>query len=147
MNIERIKDILEPLLTAEGLRLYSIKSKRMFGQPVAEILVESDGPISSDQLTRIHTKLLLDVPDDVIPDDYSIELSSIGIERPLETKEDLKKAVGKYIFLASPLYKGNGDLLAFDDETIVLKVNLKGRMKTLNIRYADASQIRIAVRF
>lgn len=148
MNSERLKEILDQLLDAEGLRLYSIRSKRMFGESVAEILVDADGPVSSDQLTRVHLKLMETMPPGVIPDDWSVELSSVGIERPLLTKDDLKGAVGKHIFLSSPVYTGNGDLLAFDDdETIVLKVNRKGRIKTIDIKYADASQIRIAVKF
>jgi ribosome maturation factor RimP len=147
MQTERLKTILGPLLESEGLALHSIRAKRAFGTMVAEILVESQGPVSSDQLERVHRQLLDVAGDDIIPDDWSIELSSVGIERPLGTKDDLIKAVGRHIFLASPSYKGNGDLIAFDGETMRLKVNLKGRMTTLDIRYADASQIRTAARF
>ena len=56
----------------------------MFGQQGIEILVDNDdGPISTEALEAFHQEILT-LDDDILPDHYMIEVSSVGIERPLK---------------------------------------------------------------
>ena len=76
-----------------------------------------------------------------------MELSSLGAERPLKTAEEMSKAVGRYIYLESPKYKGYGTLITFEDGLLVLEVNDKGRIKKIEIKFDDARKARSAIKF
>ena len=74
-----------------------------------------------------------------------------GLERPLKTKEALKNAVGQYINVS--LYKAidkikifQGDLLAFDGETLTIDYLDKTRHKTVEIPYQTVAKARLAVK-
>lgn len=68
-----------------------------------------------------------------------LEVSSPGLERPLKTKEALEKAVGSYVNVS--LYKAidkvkvfQGDLVAFDGDTLTIDYLDKTRKKQLKFR-------------
>ena len=137
----KIKQLLEEI----GLSLYSFRVKNDYGiSKIIEVLVEGDN-LNSDTLEKVHT-LIKDKLDDLIPDDYYFEVSTAGAERPIKTAEELTKQIGKHIYLVSPQFRGTGDLVSFDGETIVLKIRVKNLYKNIEIKYNNASQMRTAVR-
>ncbi len=80
-----------------------------------------------------------------------LEVSSPGLERPLKTKEALTNAVGQYINVS--LYKAidkikifQGDLVAFDGETLTIDYLDKTRHKTVEIPYQTVAKARLAVK-
>jgi ribosome maturation factor RimP len=146
MNFERIKEKLNPILEANKLTFYSIRTKREFGENIVEILIDGF-PIDSNLLETMHRELIEQLTDDDLDPRYFLELSTVGLERPIESKEELMEAVERYIYLESPKYRGNGTLEAFDGETIKLHINDKGRFRTIEINYRDARKIRFAVKF
>ncbi|KRK85732.1 hypothetical protein FC99_GL002213 [Levilactobacillus koreensis JCM 16448] len=89
---------------------------------------------------------------DPIPQAYFLEVSSPGAERPLKKPEDFERAVGDYIHVSlyqkigqSKVYEGT--LLTLTDDSMDLKVNLKGRIKTLTIPREAIAQARLAIKF
>lgn len=146
MNFERIKEKLNPILEANKLTFYSIRTKREFGENIVEILIDGF-PIDSNLLETMHRELIEQLTDDDLDPRYFLELSTVGLERPIESKEELMEAIERYIYLESPKYRGNGTLEAFDGETIKLHINDKGRFRTIEINYRDARKIRFAVKF
>lgn len=100
-----------------------------------------------DELEKIHLEFQASLTDDDLDPNYFLELSSLGVERPLKTKEEMTKAVSRYIYLESPKYKGYGTLLAFENDLIHLEVNDKARMKTIEIKFDDAKKARTAIKF
>ena len=94
---------------------------------------------------------VLSVLIDPFPDQYMLEVSSPGLERPLKTKEALTNAVGQYINVS--LYKAidkikifQGDLVAFDGETLTIDYLDKTRHKTVEIPYQTVAKARLAVK-
>ncbi|MDX9691863.1 MAG: hypothetical protein RBT45_05345 [Acholeplasmataceae bacterium] len=146
MNLENLKEKLIPFLKEKNIDIYSIRTKREFGKKIVEILLDVE-TMEIDQLEKIHLAYLDSLNDDDLDDDYYLELSSIGAERPLKTKEDLVKYTGRYIYLASPKHKGYGTLKSFQGDIITLEINDKGRMKNIEIRFDDASKMRTAIKF
>ena len=119
MNLEKIKEKLIPIIDKVGLSVYSIKTKREYGEKIVEILLDTE-TMDIDVLEKIHIEFIETLSDDDLDPDYFLELSSLGAERPLSTKEELLKAVSKYIYLESPKYKGNGTLISFENDIIVV---------------------------
>ena len=146
MNLEKIKEKLIPIIDKVGLSVYSIKTKREYGEKIVEILLDTE-TMDIDVLEKIHIEFIETLSDDDLDPDYFLELSSLGAERPLSTKEELLKAVSKYIYLESPKYKGNGTLISFENDIILLEVNDKGRMKKIEIKFDDARKMRQAIKF
>jgi ribosome maturation factor RimP len=133
------------LLKEMGLELYSFKIKNDYGiSKIIEVLVDGEN-LNSNNLELIHTQIR-DRFDDLVPEDYYLEVSTVGAERPIRNEEELKKQIGKHIFLVSPQFKGTGDLISFDGEEIVLEIREKNIKKQIKIKYRVASQMRTAVR-
>ena len=147
MQLENIKSKLNQLLEKDALYVYSIKIKKAFGQDVLEILIDGEQRMGTQLLERIHADILASFTDEEINPKYGIELSSVGIERPLDSIESLHKAVGRYIYIESSSYKGNGTLLAFDGDIMQIEINEKGRIRKIQVSQADARKRRIAVKF
>lgn len=146
MNLDILKEKLIPFLKEKEIEIYSIRTKREFGKKIVEILLDVE-TMEIDELEKIHLSYIETLTDDDLDEDYYLELSSVGAERPLKTKEDLMKFQGRYIYLVSSKYKGYGTLISFQDDIIILEVNDKGRMKNIEIKFDDASKMRTAIKF
>ena len=146
MNIENIKRKLNPILERESLKLYRIKQKKEFGENILEILIDGQR-IDTSVLESIHLELYHQLTDDDIDPNYFLELSSVGIERPIQTEEDFLNAVGKYIYLETQHYQGNATLLEKNSDILKIEINLKGRMKKIEIRMSEIKNCRHAVKF
>ena len=88
---------------------------------------------------------------DPIPQAYFLEVSSLGVERPLETDEDFRQSVGKYVMVTlheavegQSIYEG--DLIEATDEEIVLKVRVKTREKDISIQKSNIARAQLTVK-
>ena len=146
MNLEKMKEKLIPILNKSELSIYSIRTKKEYGEKIVEILIDTDS-IDINDLEKIHLEYIETLSDDDMDPDYFLELSSVGAERPLKKKEDLFKAVGKYMYLESQKFKGLGTLVSFVDDILILEINEKGRIRKIEIKFDDAKKMRTAIKF
>lgn len=126
----------------------------MGGDYVLSILIDKPGGITVEdtaQLTDVVSPLLDTIQPDPFPEQYMLEVSSPGLERPLKTAEALSNAAGSYINVS--LYKSidkvkifEGDLLSFDGETLTIDYMDKTRHKTVDIPYQTVAKARLAVK-
>lgn len=145
MNLEKMKQKLIPILNRYDLEIYSIKTKKEFGEKIVEILIDVE-VMDINDLEKIHLEYIDLLTDDDMDPDYFLELSSLGAERPLKTKEEVLKAIGKYIYLESDKYNGNGYIISFENDIIKLEINDKGRIRKIDINYTDARHMRTSVK-
>lgn len=134
--------------------LVDIEYEKMGGDYVLSILVDKPGGITVNDtadLTDIISPLLDTIKPDPFPEQYMLEVSSPGLERPLKTSEALENAVGSYVNVS--LYKAinkvkifEGDLVAFDGETLTIDYLDKTRHKTVEIPYQTVAKARLAVK-
>jgi len=145
--LEKLKESIDLLIKKHPFILYEINQTMMFGQQGIEILVDNDdGPISTDALEAFHQEILT-LDDDILPDHYMIEVSSVGIERPLKSEKDYQKAIGKYMYLVSDHYKGYGTLEAYTNEAITISYLEKTKKIIKTIPVTSISSARRAVKF
>jgi ribosome maturation factor RimP len=81
---------------------------------------------------------------DPIKEEYLLEISSPGAEKELRSKEAIKKAVDRFVYLETYEQKLEGKLLAFDGEYLTI-VNNKN--KKIKVDYIDVNHIRLAIKF
>ena len=92
--VERVRELVEPLLSARDLDLYDVE---MAG-PVLRVVVDRSGPLDLDDLgdaTRAVSRALDEA--DPIAGAYTLEVTSPGLERTLRTPAHFARAVGEQV--------------------------------------------------
>ncbi|HEL0380220.1 ribosome maturation factor RimP [Streptococcus equi subsp. zooepidemicus] len=151
--IDIVTQTVEPVIKAP-YELVDVEYDKMGSDYVLSILVDKASGITVEdtaELTELISPLLDTISPDPFPDQYMLEVSSPGLERPLKTAESLKAAVGSYINVS--LYRAidkvkvfQGDLVAFDGDTLTIDYLDKTRHKTVEIPYQAVAKARLAVK-
>ncbi len=90
--IERVKGIVGPILSNEGMDLVDIEYRRESRGWVLRLFIDKEGGITLENCAHISEELgrNLDV-EDFIPNPYILEVSSPGLDRPLKNEKDFIK--------------------------------------------------------
>lgn len=144
MNLEIIEKKVLQVFEKHHLKLYSITEEKMGKDKILTILIDNE--LTHEALEPIHMEVL-DLINDDIPDDYYLELSTVGLERELRTLEEVKAYISSYIFLESFEYTGNATLEDVVGDTLYIKYFIKGQPKKLQLPYTNVKFIRLAVKF
>ena len=92
---KKLAELLNPILDDLGFEMVRVRLSS--GDPsTLQIMADRlDGPIGVDELAEINTSVgtILDV-EDPIPENYTLEISSPGIDRPLTRKKDFDSFQG-----------------------------------------------------
>ena len=104
-NINHIRAFLSNAIEEAGYRPVRYKLRTGVGEKILQIMIEykhaelellhGDGGITAEDCTLISRMVseLLD-QEDLIIGEYRLEISSPGIDRPLETKNDFRRYIG-----------------------------------------------------
>ena len=89
---------------------------------------------------------------DPIKDEYILEVSSPGIEKPLKTFEQVQKSVGEYVYAKfknpkAGLYEVEGYLKSVDNQELEFEYLVKNIKKKIVVNYDNIQFIRLAVKF
>ena len=92
---KKLAELLNPILEDLGFEMVRVRLSN--GNPsILQIMADRlDGQIGVDELAEINTSVgtILDV-EDPIPENYTLEISSPGIDRPLTRKKDFDSFQG-----------------------------------------------------
>lgn len=153
MDVEKkIRDLLEAPLKRKGYEIYSVKYYRNKGGSNLEITIDRVKPISLDDIVEISDFIspLLDEADP-IEEAYTLDISSLGAEKPIELAR-LQEYVGSYVNLhLSTPYKGEnileGELSSIEEGTVHLSYKIKGKSHTAIFPQGDIDKVRLAIKF
>ncbi len=145
MNLKNLKQKLILILEPYALDIYSIRLKKEHGEKIVEILIDTD-TIDVLELEKIHRTYIDSLDDSDLDDDCYLELSSLGLERPIESLDDVKKAIGSYVYIELPKYHGNATLVSLNSDIMTLEINDKGRFRKIDAKWAQAQHMRYAVK-
>lgn len=148
LDVKIIEDLVKPICEEKGLMLYEVLWGKEYGFQVLRVSVDKpNGGIDSDTLGLVNELLSekLDAYDDDMPE-YMLEVCSPGAERTLRNKEEILASVGQYVNVKTPDSTYEGTLLSYEGQTLVVEINIKGRMKKVSIEEADIKKIRLAVK-
>ena len=95
---EKIWELAEAILTAEGIELVEAECLRMPSRWLVRIFIDREGGVTLHDCSEISHQLgdVLDV-NDVPPGPYTLEVSSPGLDRPLVKDKDFVKYQGRTI--------------------------------------------------
>lgn len=149
---ERLRGLVEPLVSAEQLDLEEIEVSRAGRRRVLRIIVDSEEGVELDTCAELSRAISaqLDETDVMGEDEYVLEVGSPGADRPLTEHRHYVRATGR---LARLQLREGGELvariLAVDDEGLDLEVpGVKGRKPTSRrIAFDEIAKARVELEF
>ncbi|MET9910774.1 ribosome maturation factor RimP [Streptomyces sp. NPDC006476] len=149
---ERLRELLEPLVSSQGLDLEEIAVDSVGRKRVLRVVVDSDTGADLDQIADVSRALSakLDETDAMGEGEYTLEVGTPGAERLLKEHRHYVRAKGRLVRFQ--LTEG-GELVArileVDDEGVDLEVpGVKGRKATARrVAFGDVEKARVQVEF
>ncbi|GAA2226434.1 ribosome maturation factor RimP [Streptomyces amakusaensis] len=149
---ERLRGLLEPLVSAADLDLEEIEVSRAGRRSQLRIIVDSDDGATLDACAELSRAISdkLDETDVMGDGEYVLEVSSPGAERPLTEHRHYARAVGR--LARFHLHEG-GELVAriltVDEEGLDTEVpGVKGRKPTARrIAFGEIDRARVEIEF
>ncbi|MCY7792979.1 ribosome maturation factor RimP [Bacillus haynesii] len=151
--IDTVSEMVQPILDNLQLELVDIEFVKEGQSWFLRVFIDSDDGVDIEECAKVSEVLSEKLDEaDPIKQNYFLEVSSPGAERPLKKAADFMKALGKNVYIKTyePI-EGNkefeGELSAFDGENVEVAVMIKTRRKTINIPYDKVAKARLAVSF
>ncbi len=148
----KVKELLEGPLKEKGYSLYSVNLSRSGGEKLLSIVVDRESDISLDDIVKVSDLInpLLD-ESDPIEGAYTLDVSSLGAEKPLELSK-LERYTNKYVnlHLSHPFEGKNileGTLLEVSDLSLTIRLKEKGKKRDVNIERQYVDKARLAIEF
>ena len=93
---ERVRGLLEPVLTRDGYELVEVEWLRLAGRWTLRLFVDRAGGFGIDDCQAVSRTVepILDV-EDLIEPAYDLEVSSPGLDRPLRKPADFDRYAGQ----------------------------------------------------
>ncbi|QHZ46838.1 MULTISPECIES: ribosome maturation factor RimP [Bacillus] len=151
--IDIASEMVQPILDNLQLELVDIEFVKEGQNWFLRVFIDSDDGVDIEECAKVSEALSEKLDEaDPIKQNYFLEVSSPGAERPLKKEADFMKALGKNVYIKTyePI-EGNkefeGKLSAFDGEIAEITVTIKTRQKRINIPYEKIAKARLAVSF
>ncbi|MBP0456166.1 ribosome maturation factor RimP [Streptomyces montanisoli] len=149
---DRLRGLLEPLAGAQGLDLEEVELTRAGRYRVLRVVVDAEEGVDLDtvaELTRT-VSAELDETDAMGDEQYQLEVTSPGAERPLTERRHYARAVGRLARIR--LHEGGevvARILSVDDEGLDVEVpGVKGRKPTARrLGFSEIAKARVEVEF
>jgi len=95
---EKIRELAEPLIAMDGMEVVLVECLKMKSRWLVRVYIDKEGGVAVDDCALVSDKLgdVLDVHD-VPPGQYTLEISSPGLDRPLHRDKDFVKYCGSRI--------------------------------------------------
>ena len=96
----KIKESASNIVDEHQKELIDVKVRKEFGTNIISIVIDDPETFSLDidEVASINAEILDEV-NDLIPDGYYLEVTSLGIERELLTEKDIQKAINQFVYL------------------------------------------------
>lgn len=149
-----IEQLVAPILQELQLELIDIEFVKEGRDWFLRLYIDTpEGGIDIDQCAVVSERLsaVLDETDP-IEQNYYLEVSSPGAERPLKKEEDFKRAVGKYIYVKTyepikDIKEFQGYLKSYTEQGLEMEIKIKTRKVNVFIEKEKIAKARLAIDF
>jgi ribosome maturation factor RimP len=151
---ETVEQLAQPIVDELQLELVDVEFLKEGRNWFLRVYVDNpEAPIDIDQCALVSEKLseVLD-KQDPIEQNYFLEVSSPGAERPLKKEKDFAKALGRYIYVKTyepieNLKEFEGYLISYNEDEVEVEIKIKTRRKTIVVDRKKIAVIRLAIDF
>lgn len=133
-----INDIAEPIANSISAQIFELKVNKQNNVIVIDLVVDkARGGINSDECAFVNREISKILEEqDVVGVGYAINVSSPGVDRPLENRRDFMRVVGREVrFHLSEKLEGKLEHAGIVDEVFDDEVKIKVRSEDLVIKY------------
>ncbi|MDW0111743.1 MULTISPECIES: ribosome maturation factor RimP [Sporosarcina] len=151
---EQVEKLVSPIVKDLELELVDIEFLKEGKDWFLRIYVDTpEGNIDIEQCAQVSERLSEELDRvDPISQNYFLEVSSPGAERPLKKEEDFLKAIGQYVFIKTyepinGMKEFEGYLLSYGPEIAEVEIRIKTRKLQVEIEKAKIAFARLAIDF
>ena len=151
---EEVEKLVSPIVNDLELELVDIEFVKEGRDWFLRVYVDTpEGNIDIEQCALVSEKLSEELDrTDPIPQNYFLEVSSPGAERPLKKEEDFEKAVGQYVFIKTyepinGMKEFEGYLLSYGPDAAEVEIRIKTRKMQIVIDKEKIAFARLAIDF
>jgi ribosome maturation factor RimP len=124
---QRVRAIIEPVLTAAGFDLEDLTIQRVGRRHLLRIAVDSDSGVNLDQIADLSRDISARLDeaeaggDELIAGEYELEVGSRGVDRPLTEPRHWRRNVGRLVQVKAGDRQLAARITAVDDSGVVLE--------------------------
>ncbi|AFJ61812.1 MULTISPECIES: ribosome maturation factor RimP [Bacillus] len=150
---DTVQEMAQPILDDLHLELVDIEFVKEGQNWFLRVFIDSENGVDIEECAKVSEALSEKLDEaDPITQNYFLEVSSPGAERPLKKKADFEKSLGKNVYMKTyepidGLKVFEGKLAEFDGQTVTIEMTVKTRKKRVNIPYEKIANARLAVTF
>ena len=151
--VDRIGEVVSPILWALGLELVDIVSVGQGARSVVRVYIDKVGGVTVEDCGRAHLAIspALDVADP-FPHAYTLEVSSPGLDRAFKRIQDYRRAVGKQVSvkLRQPIdgqWRLAGVLKEVNEQGVTIEVNDRRVERGVVLEFDSIAEARRVVTF
>ncbi|MEV0641359.1 ribosome maturation factor RimP [Streptomyces sp. NPDC050619] len=149
---ERLRELLEPLVSSQGLDLEEIAVDSVGRKRVLRVVVDSDTGADLDRIADVSRALSakLDESDAMGGSEYTLEVGTPGAERLLKEHRHYVRATGRLVkFQLTDGEELVARILTVDDDGLDVEVpGVKGRKPTTRrLAFGEIDRARVQVEF
>lgn len=151
--VDRIGEVVSPILWALGLELVDIVSAGQGARSVVRVYIDKAGGVTVEDCGRAHLAIspALDVADP-FPHAYTLEVSSPGLDRAFKRIQDYRRAVGKQVSvkLRQPIdgqWRLVGLLTDVSEQGVTIEVSDRRVERDVVLEFGSIAEARRVVTF
>ena len=146
---DSIDDLIRPAVENAGFFLEDVFTSNPGNHRIVTCMVDGLKPLSLDEVTLVSREIsaILD-ESPLLTEAFTLEVTSPGIERPLTLPRHWTKNITRIIKVTlNDDSEVSGRLTEFDEVRAILIENIKGRMKTHEVNFADVKKATVEIEF
>lgn len=150
---EVVEELVIPILAELQLELVEVEYVKEGKSWFLRVYIDKETGVDIEDCGNVSEKLSEKLDEvDPISQNYFLEVSSPGAERPLKKDKDFYNAIGKNVYIKTyePILdekEFEGILIAFDGKEVTIEIKIKTRKKTVIIPYDKVAKARLAISF
>ena len=147
---QSITDLIEPAVTEAGFYIEEVQLTSAGSHRIVTCVVDGKNPLNLDQVTVVSRLIseLLDTAAFMDDTPFTLEVTSPGVDRPLTLPRHWTKNLTRLVRVT--LQDGTvttGRLTEFNEVNATLVENIKGRIKTHQVSFADIKRAVVEIEF
>lgn len=143
---EQLSELLKPTVESMGYELVGVEYHPNSVNALLRVYIDKADGIDLDDCVAVNDQVngILDV-EDPIPSNYTLEISSPGLDRPLFSLADFERFIGSQakIRLSRPIERQRnfkGEILAVEGD-IVTVAEKGGKQTDLNVNFIEVARL------
>ncbi|KIL44924.1 ribosome maturation factor RimP [Jeotgalibacillus soli] len=150
---ELVETLVTPILDDLDLELVEVEFAKEGSNWFLRVFIDKEAGVDIEECGIVSERLSEKLDElDPIQQNYFLEVSSPGAERPLKKERDFLKAIGKNVYIKTyepidGMKEFEGILESYDGITLGVAVKIKTRKKNVTIPKEKVAKARLAVSF